>query len=123
MLRIRPLLRQTTLFRHMSTSKTPITDAIESRVEQEFTPSHFKVFNDSHKHAHHAAMRGSDNTIESHFRLVIVSDKFQGKSAPIRHRMVYKLFEEEMAQPNGLHALSLTTKTPEEWKALEEKST
>lgn len=121
MLRIRPVLRQTTLLRHMSSSKTPITDAINSRVQQEFSPAFFKVNNDSHKHSHHAAMRGSDNTVESHFRLTIVSDKFEGKSAPIRHRMVYKLFEEEMAQPNGLHALSLTTKTPKEWDALEKK--
>lgn len=105
----------------MSTSTTPITDAINTRVRDEFAPVFLKVNNDSHKHAHHAAMRGSDNTIESHFRLTIVSDKFEGKSAPVRHRMVYKLFEQEMAQPNGLHALSLTTKTPVEWEALEKK--
>lgn len=33
---------------------------------------------------------------------------------PARHRMVYALLKEEMAQDGGIHALQLKTKTPAE---------
>lgn len=31
-----------------------------------------------------------------------------------RHRMIYNLLKDEMAQEGGIHALQLRTKTPEE---------
>lgn len=93
----------------------PITKIIIDKVQTAFQPSVFAIYNDSHKHAHHASMRGSTNTIESHFRLEIVSDAFAGKPQPARHRLVYGLFKEEMATPNGIHALSLKTKTNAEY--------
>lgn len=74
------------------------------------------IQNDSHKHAHHASMRGSTNVQESHFRLTIVSEAFDGKPLPARHRMVYNLLDEELKQANGVHALQLTTRTPKEMK-------
>jgi stress-induced morphogen len=33
-----------------------------------------------------------------------------------RHRMVYKLVEDEMSAEGGVHALALTTKTPDEYQ-------
>jgi len=33
---------------------------------------------------------------------------------PARHRMVYSLLKDEMAAEGGIHALQLTTRTPEE---------
>jgi len=33
---------------------------------------------------------------------------------PARHRMVYALLRDEMAQENGIHALQLRTLTPDE---------
>lgn len=33
---------------------------------------------------------------------------------PARHRMIYALLRDEMAQENGIHALQLRTLTPEE---------
>lgn len=33
---------------------------------------------------------------------------------PARHRMVYALLRDEMAQEGGIHALQLRTMTPEE---------
>lgn len=92
----------------------PLATVIRDKVTRTFAPVEFEIFNDSAKHAHHAAMRGSTNTAESHFRLYIVSQEFDGKSQPARHRMVYNLFKQEMAQTNGLHALQLQTKTPSE---------
>lgn len=35
---------------------------------------------------------------------------------PARHRLVYKVLEDEMAMQNGVHALSLKTRTPQEWE-------
>jgi stress-induced morphogen len=46
--------------------------------------------------------------------VTIVSDAFESKMQPARHRMVYALFKEEMAREGGLHALQLKTKTPAE---------
>lgn len=46
--------------------------------------------------------------------VTIVSDSFESKMQPARHRMVYSLFKEEMAREGGLHALQLKTKTPAE---------
>ena len=33
---------------------------------------------------------------------------------PARHRLVYSLLKDELAQENGIHALQLHTMTPEE---------
>lgn len=46
--------------------------------------------------------------------MVITSDAFNSKMQPARHRMVYALLRDEMAQENGIHALQLRTMTPEE---------
>jgi stress-induced morphogen len=55
---------------------------------------------------------------ETHFALSIVSDAFKSKMQPARHRMVYALLQEEMARDGGIHALQLSTKTPEEAEKL-----
>lgn len=52
----------------------------------------------------------------NYFRVVITSDAFQSKMQPARHRMVYALLKDEMAQEGGIHALQLKTRTPEEAK-------
>jgi BolA-like protein 1 len=50
---------------------------------------------------------------ETHFKLYIVSDSFNGIKLLERHRLVNNMLNEEFE--NGLHALSLTTKTQEEF--------
>lgn len=47
-----------------------------------------------------------------HFRAIIVSDGFAGKSTLERHRMVYAVLGERMG--GEVHALSLRTLTPGE---------
>uniref|UniRef100_A0A0L0P0P3 BolA-like protein n=1 Tax=Candidozyma auris TaxID=498019 RepID=A0A0L0P0P3_CANAR len=76
-------------------------------------PQQLIIKNDSHKHTHHAAMKNAANLKESHFRVQIISDHFKGKSLPARHRLVYSLLEDEF-KSQGLHALQMTTRTPEE---------
>ena len=47
-----------------------------------------------------------------HWQVTVVTSAFAGKSPVQRHRMIYGLFTEELQGP--IHALSLTTRTPEE---------
>ncbi|XP_036149455.1 protein BOLA2-like [Monomorium pharaonis] len=47
------------------------------------------------------------------FSVVVVSDLFQGKPLLSRHRLVYGILEEEL---KTIHAISLTTLTPEQWE-------
>lgn len=68
--------------------------------------SHIEVINESHMHAGPAT--------DSHFKLVLVSDVFDGKRAVQRHQLIYGLLKEELAGP--VHALSLHPYTPQEWQ-------
>ncbi|KAI0032474.1 bola protein, partial [Vararia minispora EC-137] len=78
-----------------------------------FQPSQLCITNDSWQHRHHAAMRAEGGgSGETHFSIQVVSEAFTGKSTMQRHRLVYAALSEELQ--NGLHALSLTTKTQAE---------
>jgi acid stress-induced BolA-like protein IbaG/YrbA len=50
-----------------------------------------------------------------HFQAVIVSTQFAGKSRIQRHQLVYAALGERMREE--IHALSMRTLTPDEWKA------
>ena len=79
---------------------------ITSKLQQALSPEHLEVINESHMHN---VPEGS----ESHFKVVVVSDKFKDKMLVARHRMVNKALEEELKA--GQHALALHTLTMEEW--------
>jgi len=103
-------------------SSTPMEDAMRSKITEAFKPTTLEIYNDSHLHSHHKAMVGNTSA-ETHFRVVITSDEFKNKMQPARHRMVYNLLKEEMAQQGGIHALQLRTRTvEEERKQLERES-
>ncbi len=86
-----------------------IVDVIEKKLSAALTPVTLDVINESHLHASHASSPG---TGESHFRVSVVSDKFRDVSRVNRQRMVYDILKDELAGP--VHALALTTKTPDE---------
>ncbi|KAI5467535.1 bola domain protein [Mariannaea sp. PMI_226] len=94
-------------------SNTPVEDVIRAKITAAFNPQSLEIYNDSHKHAHHKAMAGSTSK-ETHFRVVIISEAFNSKMQPARHRMVYALLRDEMAAEGGIHALQLRTLTPDE---------
>jgi acid stress-induced BolA-like protein IbaG/YrbA len=50
-----------------------------------------------------------------HFQAVVVCAGFAGKSRVQRHQMVYAALGERMREE--IHALSMRTLTPEEWRA------
>jgi BolA protein len=51
---------------------------------------------------------------ETHFKVVLVSDAFEGQRLLARHRAVNETLAEELA--GGVHALALHTYTPGEWQ-------
>ncbi|KAJ3138766.1 hypothetical protein HK100_012381 [Physocladia obscura] len=87
----------------------PIYDAIELKITAALSPATLTIIDNSHLHASHAAMRGS-NGKETHFEVHVVSDGFAGKSLVQRHQIVYKLLDEEMKE-KGLHALQIKAQT------------
>ncbi|KAI8647897.1 bola-like protein-domain-containing protein [Parasitella parasitica] len=91
-----------------SKEKGPIQLSIENKINEALQPTIFEAVNESHLHAHHAAMKGNTNK-ETHFRLTIVSEEFKGKTLMQRHRLVYGLVDDELKN-QGLHALTLKTK-------------
>ena len=50
-----------------------------------------------------------------HFQALIVSPAFAGKSRVQRHQLVYAALGDRMREE--IHALSMQTLTPEEWKS------
>ncbi|KAK9461645.1 bola-like protein [Lipomyces oligophaga] len=104
----------TTVEPDFSQSDTPYESRIRWVLTQTLSPTRLEIYNDSHKHSHHKPMIGSTNK-ETHFRIEVVSDAFEGKRLPIRHREIYKLFSKEMAEEGGVHAMQLLTLTPKEW--------
>lgn len=61
---------------------------------------------DRHKHHKHGG--------SGHYDMVIVSKLFNGKTLMQQHRLVYAALEQEMQ--TTIHALALTTLTPEQWR-------
>ena len=50
-----------------------------------------------------------------HFQALVVSTAFAGKSRVQRHQLIYKALGDRMREE--IHALSMRTLTPEEWRS------
>jgi BolA protein len=72
-------------------------------------PLSLDVIDESYLHAGHAGAREGGGT---HYRVKVMSAKFDGRSRVERHRLVYDLLTAEFA--DGLHALALVAKAPGE---------
>ncbi|HEY6980904.1 BolA family protein [Reyranella sp.] len=83
--------------------------AIDKKLRQRFSPLRLSIEDESSRHRGHAGYREGG---ESHFRVEIVSSAFEGQTRVARQRLVYQALKDELAA--GLHALALTTLTPEE---------
>ncbi len=80
---------------------------IELTLREEFAPAYLDVRNESHMHR-------TEPGAESHFKVILVSERFVGLRLLARHRAVNAVLAAELAGP--LHALALHTYTPEEWQ-------
>ena len=85
---------------------------IEAILTQRLHPTQLVVSDDSARHAGHA---GASAAGETHYNLLVVSDAFTGKNRVARHRMVQDALAAEFS--SGLHALSMTLRTPDEQAA------
>ncbi|CAN8104836.1 unnamed protein product [Discula destructiva] len=99
----------------------PVEDTIRQKISQTFEPTRLEIYNDSHLHQHHKAMADSTSA-ETHFRLVITSEKFKGTPQIRRHRMINEVLKEDLAREGGIHALQLKTMTLEEEERAEAKN-
>jgi BolA protein len=79
---------------------------MESRLREAFDPSHLDVVNESYKHSVPA-------DAESHFKVTVISDAFDGREAIDRHRAIQQALGENLGK--AVHALSIEAWTPLEW--------
>jgi len=90
-------------------------DRLKAVVEQRFAPAHVEIDDESARHAGHAGVREGGAAAaagETHYAMLLVSSAFDGLSRVQRSRLVHEALAAEFA--SGLHALSLTLRTPQE---------
>ena len=73
-------------------------DSVKSGIEAGLACEHVEVVGDG-----------------QHFQALVVSAEFVGRNRVQRHQLVYAALGERMREE--IHALSMRTLTPEEWKA------
>ena len=76
-------------------------------------PFYLEVVNESFMHA-------VPQDSETHFKVVVVSDIFDGLGLVKRHQVIYRLLSEQLSGP--VHALALHTYTADEWAQKMQKS-
>jgi BolA protein len=90
----------------MGTVSEPVMATMRSALERAFAPSALEIVDDGARHAGHAAAgRG-------HFRVLLVSEAFRGRSRLERHRMVYAALTPLLEA--SVHALNITARTADE---------
>ncbi|MGD0721970.1 MAG: BolA family protein [Roseiarcus sp.] len=86
---------------------------METRIKAKLTagldPIALAIIDESHLHAGHAGARAGGQT---HYRIKVASARFAGQGRVARHRIVYALLADEIA--DGVHALALQTLAPGE---------
>jgi BolA protein len=81
-------------------------DHIAERLSAALAPSHLEIVDESYMHK---VPKGA----ETHFKVIIVSERFEGLTAVRRHQLVYGALADELKR--GIHALTITSRTPSEW--------
>eukprot|EP00794_Sanderia_malayensis_P011919 gene11919-13153_t len=84
-----------------------VGQSITRKLTDIFKPYFINVINES---GNHNVPKGS----ETHFKVIVVSDEFDGKSLIQRHRLVNEALQHELQ--SGVHALSIQAKTPQQWE-------
>jgi BolA family transcriptional regulator, general stress-responsive regulator len=81
---------------------------LHDKLVDALAPAALEVIDESHMHA---VPKGA----ESHFKIVVVSDRFEGVPLIKRHRVVHEILRDELA--GKIHALSVHAYTPVQWTA------
>jgi BolA family transcriptional regulator, general stress-responsive regulator len=82
---------------------------IRGKLVRALAPTRLDIVNESHLHAGH---RSSPGTGESHFRVLVVSPVFAGKSRLARQRLINETLAEELK--TQIHALAISAYAPDE---------
>ena len=92
-----------------------IKKLLEEKIVAFCKPIFLSIENESHKHASQRK-----NPTESHFKVIIVSNKFENIKLVARHRLIYQLTDNMFN--NDIHALALHTYTELEWNTKQHAS-
>ena len=84
-----------------------VEEQIKHKLKSHLDTALLEVVNESSFH------QGPANA-ETHFRVLVVSQDFEGLSTVQRHQKVYRILAEELKGP--VHAFSQKTLTPKEWQ-------
>ena len=87
---------------------TPLEQAIREKLKQATGAEVIEVLNESRMH-------NVPPKAETHFRVVVVSSRFEGTNRLQRHRVVHRALADELAGP--VHALAVDALTPDEWRS------
>ncbi|RLA49471.1 MAG: BolA family transcriptional regulator [Gammaproteobacteria bacterium] len=83
-----------------------VQQEIEQQLKAQLNPLFLDVANESHQHS-------VPPNSETHFRVIVVSDSFDGRRKVARHQQVYAVLNAQLEGP--VHALALHTYTADEW--------
>ena len=83
---------------------------IEKTIRDTFNVNYLELENESHMH--------SGEATESHFKLTLVSNDFEGVAKVKRHQLIYKALNQLMPL---FHALALHLYTQEEWSQIKQR--
>ena len=92
-------------------TERPIDVTVSDRIEKKLAalkPDSLEIVDDSRAHAGHEGAKSGGG----HYRLVIVSPEFAGKTTQLRHRMVYEALGPMMR--HEIHALAIKAYAPGE---------
>ena len=82
---------------------------------QQLSPSHLEVVNESSGHGGYFPGK------ESHFKVIVVSESFEGLRLVQRHQKNYAVAG-ELLSPGKIHALAIHAFLPEEWQGQDTSS-
>ena len=89
----------------------PRAEIIRTTLETQLEAVHVRVEDDSALHTGHLGAQGGGG----HYRVLVVSQRFEGLSRVAAQRLVYQTLGELMK--SDIHALEMRTLTPAQWIA------
>jgi BolA protein len=85
---------------------------IEEALRRELEASHVEVIDDSAAHAGHLGAQGGGG----HFRVLVVSPRFEGINRVAAQRLVYAALGDLIT--TDIHAVEMRTLSPAQWEKL-----
>jgi BolA protein len=81
-------------------------ETIHDKLVDALSPAALEVLDESHMHS-------GPRDAQSHFKVVVVAEGFEGVPLVRRHRLVNEVLAEQLA--GQIHALSIFAYTPAQW--------